>query len=135
LITSIPRDTKPIIWRWKKPKLLGDAAAKAGAAEEAAAGLLNPKAETSPPKEIQALRDSFENTLEELGVTLMVPIDDLDRCLPETTISTLEAIRLFLFLKNTRSAQGRSEPGGLTVLKRINSCADSIEKCIVIYAK
>jgi predicted KAP-like P-loop ATPase len=30
-----------------------------------------------------------------------VLIDDLDRCLPETTISTLEAIRLFLFLKNT----------------------------------
>ena len=27
-------------------------------------------------------------------------IDDLDRCLPETTISTLEAIRHFLFLKN-----------------------------------
>jgi predicted KAP-like P-loop ATPase len=82
-------------------KLLGDAAAKAGAAEEAAGGLLNPKAETSPPKEIQALRDSFEDTLEELGVTLVVLIDDLDRCLPETTISTLEAIRLFLFLKNT----------------------------------
>jgi predicted KAP-like P-loop ATPase len=82
-------------------KLLGDAAAKAGAVEEAAGGLLNPKAETSPPKEIQALRDSFEDTLEELGVTLVVLIDDLDRCLPETTISTLEAIRLFLFLKNT----------------------------------
>ena len=28
-------------------------------------------------------------------------IDDLDRCLPGTTISTLEAIRHFLFLKNT----------------------------------
>src|SRR5690606_13618135 len=35
------------------------------------------------------------------GVTLVVLIDDLDRCLPDTTISTLEAIRLFLFLKNT----------------------------------
>lgn len=34
-------------------------------------------------------------------MTLVVLIDDLDRCLPETTISTLEAIRLFLFLKNT----------------------------------
>jgi predicted KAP-like P-loop ATPase len=32
---------------------------------------------------------------------LVVLIDDLDRCLPETTISTLEAVRLFLFLKNT----------------------------------
>ena len=32
---------------------------------------------------------------------MVVLIDDLDRCLPETTISTLEAIRLFLFLRNT----------------------------------
>lgn len=63
--------------------------------------LLNTKEDTSPPKEIQALRDAFEQTLEELGITLVVLIDDLDRCLPETTISTLEAIRLFLFLKNT----------------------------------
>ncbi|WP_342248176.1 KAP family P-loop NTPase fold protein [Pseudomonas sp. OTU2001] len=55
----------------------------------------------SPPKEIQALRDNFEAILDELGVTLVVLIDDLDRCLPETTISTLEAIRLFLFLRNT----------------------------------
>lgn len=68
---------------------------------EAASGLLAPKVETSPPKEIQALRDSFEEVLEDLGVTLVVLIDDLDRCLPPTTISTLEAIRLFLFLKHT----------------------------------
>lgn len=82
-------------------KLIEEAAGKAGEAAVAAGGLLNPKEETSPPKEIQALRDNFEETLEELGVTLVVLIDDLDRCLPETTISTLEAIRLFLFLKNT----------------------------------
>jgi predicted KAP-like P-loop ATPase len=82
-------------------QLLEDAKGKAGEAAEAAAGLWNPEAVTSPPKEIQALRDTFEETLEELGVTLVVLIDDLDRCLPETTISTLEAIRLFLFLKNT----------------------------------
>lgn len=82
-------------------KLIEQAAGKAGEAAVAAGGLLNPKEETSPPKEIQALRDNFEETLEELGVTLVVLIDDLDRCLPETTISTLEAIRLFLFLKNT----------------------------------
>jgi predicted KAP-like P-loop ATPase len=31
----------------------------------------------------------------------VVLVDDLDRCLPPTTISTLEAIRLFLFLQNT----------------------------------
>ena len=63
--------------------------------------LLQPESEpSSPPKEIQALRDAFEQTLDDIGVTLVVLVDDLDRCLPETTISTLEAIRLFLFLKN-----------------------------------
>jgi len=56
---------------------------------------------SSPPNEIQTIRKCFEDTLEELGVTLIVLIDDLDRCLPPTTISTLEAMRLFLFLKNT----------------------------------
>lgn len=82
-------------------KLLEDAGEKVGEVAEVGKGLLNPVEQTSPPKEIQALRDNFEETLEELGVTLVVLIDDLDRCLPETTISTLEAIRLFLFLKNT----------------------------------
>ncbi|MBJ8866104.1 KAP family P-loop NTPase fold protein [Citrobacter koseri] len=70
-------------------------------AGEIANGLIAPKTDSSPPKEIQALRDNFEEALEELGVTLVVLIDDLDRCLPPTTISTLEAIRLFLFLKHT----------------------------------
>lgn len=80
-----------------------EAAVKAaGEAKETASGLLDPKKKRpSPPQEIQALRDSFEKTLEAMEVTLVVLIDDLDRCLPETTISTLEAIRLVLFLKNT----------------------------------
>lgn len=64
-------------------------------------GFLRPKEHTSPPKEIHAIRGLFEKTLDDLGVTLVVLIDDLDRCLPETTIATLEAIRLFLFLRNT----------------------------------
>lgn len=64
-------------------------------------GVFNPKKVTSPPKEIDAIRKGFEEALEEMDVTLIVLIDDLDRCLPETAISTLEAVRLFLFLKNT----------------------------------
>lgn len=80
---------------------LENAGAVAGAVAGAGSALLNPKVASSPPKEIQALRDSFEEALHEVGVTLVVFIDDLDRCLPPTTISTLEAIRLFLFLKNT----------------------------------
>jgi predicted KAP-like P-loop ATPase len=70
-------------------------------AYEKFSSFLKPKEEKSPPKEIQAIRNSFEEALHEIGITLVVLIDDLDRCLPETTVSTLEAIRLFLFLKNT----------------------------------
>lgn len=64
-------------------------------------GLIKAKPELSPPREIQAIRDCFEQTLKQMGVTLVVLIDDLDRCLPPTTISTLEAMRLFLFLDHT----------------------------------
>lgn len=70
-------------------------------AVEATSGLLRPPPDMSPPKEIHAIRDCFEQALKEMDVTLVVLIDDLDRCLPPTTISTLEAIRLFLFLQNT----------------------------------
>jgi predicted KAP-like P-loop ATPase len=78
-----------------------DAEAAASDASSALGGLWKAKEQSSPPKEIQALRDTFQSALKEMGVTLVVLIDDLDRCLPETTISTLEAIRLFLFLDNT----------------------------------
>jgi len=64
-------------------------------------GFLKTKHTSSPPQEIHNIRQLFEQTLAELDVTLIVLIDDLDRCLPETTITTLEAIRLFLFLKHT----------------------------------
>ena len=66
-----------------------------------AKGLLKPAQDESPRQRIQALRDSFVAALAELDVTLVVLIDDLDRCLPETAVSTLEAIRLFLFLDGT----------------------------------
>lgn len=70
-------------------------------AVEAGKGLIKPRKTESPPKEIQDLREHFRATLEEMGVTLIVLIDDLDRCLPPTAIATLEAIRLFLFLDRT----------------------------------
>lgn len=59
------------------------------------------KGAETPRKAIQAFRDDLEATLAELNITLVVLIDDLDRCLPKTAISTLEAMRLFLFLKHT----------------------------------
>jgi predicted KAP-like P-loop ATPase len=49
------------------------------------ASLLKPaKKAPSPPREIQALRDHFKATLEQLDITLVVLIDDLDSCLPHT---------------------------------------------------
>lgn len=80
---------------------IGEAKVTAEKVGESASGLIKEQRSSSPPKEIHALRISFEEALEEMGVTLVVLIDDLDRCLPETTISTLEAIRLLLFLKHT----------------------------------
>ncbi|MFM9940223.1 MAG: P-loop NTPase fold protein [Hyphomicrobiaceae bacterium] len=79
-----------------------EAAKKAGKdASDAGKKLIKDKPDTSPPQQIQDLRNHFEKTLEEMGVTLIVLIDDLDRCLPATAIATLEAIRHFLFLDHT----------------------------------
>jgi len=64
-------------------------------------GLLKEQSSTSIPKEISELRQVFSDLLEELDVKLIIVVDDLDRCLPYTAISTLEAIRLLLFLQNT----------------------------------
>jgi predicted KAP-like P-loop ATPase len=63
--------------------------------------LLKPAEPMSLPSEIQAFRDALEELLEELKITLVVFVDDLDRCLPKTAISTLESIRLLLFLKRS----------------------------------
>jgi len=66
-----------------------------------AAKTVGPSPEASPPQQIHLLRQSFEETLKAMEATLVVFIDDLDRCLPSTAISTLEAVRLFLFLPHT----------------------------------
>lgn len=60
-----------------------------------------PEPLASLPQEIQKIRDEFESLLHELQIKLVVIVDDLDRCLPDTAISTLEAMRLLLFMKNT----------------------------------
>ena len=67
--------------------------------------LLKPKKEGDPtnvPEEINAFRKAFDDLLEKAGVKqLVVLIDDLDRCLPDTAIETLEAVRLFVFTSRT----------------------------------
>jgi predicted KAP-like P-loop ATPase len=64
-------------------------------------GFIKPAEPISFPNEIQAFRDALEELLDDLKVTLVVFVDDLDRCLPKTAISTLESIRLLLFLKRS----------------------------------
>lgn len=63
--------------------------------------LIRPKEKRTPPQEIAAFRREFGEILNGLGKTLVVFVDNLDRCLPKQTINTLEALRLFLFLPNT----------------------------------
>ncbi|OYU37497.1 MAG: hypothetical protein CFE33_20340 [Pseudorhodobacter sp. PARRP1] len=73
-------------------------ALREGAAEgrERAAGLLAPNEIRNPPEEIDAFRNEFASLLESIDRRLVVFVDNLDRCLPGNTISTLEAMRLFL---------------------------------------
>ncbi len=66
-------------------------------------GLVKPKSDDGKDVEdrgLEAFRDEFQKLVnsEALAhvVAVAVLVDDLDRCLPETVIETLEAIRLFL---------------------------------------
>ena len=64
--------------------------------------VLKPSESKNVPEEVEAFRKAFDNLLKEAGVDqLVVLIDDLDRCLPDTAIETLEAIRLFVFTAHT----------------------------------
>ena len=82
----------------------------AGVAIEALQELLKPGAEA--PKELtiagssevsQGFHRDFEQLIEEIDEidSVVVLIDDLDRCLPDQVIETLEAIRLFLATPGT----------------------------------
>ena len=69
---------------------------------EGVKGVLKPSGTKHVPEEIDGFRKAFDNLLEKAGVDqLVVLIDDLDRCLPDTAIETLEAIRLFVFTSRT----------------------------------
>jgi predicted KAP-like P-loop ATPase len=62
--------------------------------------------EASPEKPdlmgVRKFREEFEKLLAKTGISvLVVLIDDLDRCLPERLIETLEAIKLFVSVPRT----------------------------------
>lgn len=69
---------------------------------EGVQGLVKPGESKNVPEEIEAFRKAFSGLLKEAGIDqLIVLIDDLDRCLPDTAIETLEAVRLFVFTERT----------------------------------
>ena len=54
------------------------------------------------PLDVRTFRDRFEKLLNDTGIkTLVVLIDDLDRCSPERIVDNLEAIKLFLNVPHT----------------------------------
>ena len=53
-------------------------------------------------KNIHEFKSDFSQLLKESKINnLVVIIDDLDRCLPDTILNTLEAIKLFISTENT----------------------------------
>jgi predicted KAP-like P-loop ATPase len=65
-------------------------------------GILKEPDPETLPAHMHEFRKEFTDLIDEAGIKqLVVLIDDLDRCLPETAIGTLEAIRLFVFVPKT----------------------------------
>lgn len=64
----------------------------------------------SVPTEIREFREAYKGLIQNAGIKrLVVLIDDLDRCLPQTAIETLEAIRLFVLWDKTAFIVGADE--------------------------
>lgn len=77
---------------------------------KSAGGFLKPAQDKRIPQEIEKFREAFAGLLKDAGVEqLVVLVDDLDRCLPETAIQTLEAIRLFVSSERTVFVVGADE--------------------------
>ena len=59
---------------------------------------------------VREFRDDLAGLIKETTVSkLVVVVDDLDRCSPDTVIATLEAIKLFLFVPKTAFIIGADE--------------------------
>lgn len=64
--------------------------------------LIKESKEKSDLLEVRKFRNDFEKLLKETKIkSLVILIDDLDRCLPERIIETLEAIKLFVLVPRT----------------------------------
>lgn len=91
-------------------ELLKKAAEKVSEADEEAVQKLLNEPEQEVRRGVREFRQDFKALLAESNIkTLVVIIDDLDRCLPDTIIETLEAIKLFLFVPHTSFLLGADE--------------------------
>jgi hypothetical protein len=88
------------------------------------------EAEGLGPQSIRQFREEFAKLLDAADVSrLVIIIDDLDRCLPERVVDTLEAIKLFLLVPKTAFVIGADE--GLirrSVQARFAAVADAKEQ-------
>jgi predicted KAP-like P-loop ATPase len=81
-----------------------------GIDEEQLAKFLKADAGHAARRTVREFRKDFQKLLQETKLKrLVVVIDDLDRCMPETVIETLEAIKLFLFVPHTAFIIGADE--------------------------
>jgi hypothetical protein len=72
--------------------------------------LIKSGAESAGPLEIRTFRERFSQLLKDSDISsLVVLIDDLDRCSPERIIHNLEAIKLFLNVDQTAFVIGADE--------------------------
>lgn len=69
-----------------------------------------PDQKRTVPEEVREFHKAFGDLIAAAKIKqLVVLVDDLDRCLPETAIQTLEAIRLFVSLPKTAFVIGADE--------------------------
>lgn len=68
------------------------------------------KTESNIRKDIKNFQKEFADILQETQIKhLVVFVDELDRCTPETILDVIEAIRLFLFAKGTSFVIGADQ--------------------------
>lgn len=99
----------PLLDRLKSPDISKEEVTTA--VEETKALLKDKPAESkSVPKEIKAFLTAYKELIDKAGIErLVVLVDDLDRCVPETAIQTLEAVRLFVAMDKTAFVIGADE--------------------------
>ena len=90
-----------------------DLIAKASVVGKELRGLVNPDLPSNPDtlrRSVSEFRKDFAELLEKSSInTLVVFIDELDRCTPDTVLETLQAIRLFLSVPGTAFVIGADE--------------------------